>query len=463
MSNLDGVIAEIAQITEAAKSGTLVDRDALVASMEQQINDLVAAQVKQRLDSAPQRRVEGIRIGEDGDGSISKANRYHAMAKGLRDDGYYNDWGQRYTATDVLLAHLLISRASSRPGSRVEPPSEDLKQVVKFLTPGGVGSGAEYIPRELDSTVWRDFFLASRIAANTTPVTMPTDPFDIPRGFGAPTWRRGTPGTPIATPGMATGDDTLTATEILAQQNWAYEMTEDTALALMPLMREELVRSGSEVMDSFILNADATAAATGNINSSNLTPAADAFYLSRGQDGLRHQHLVDAPGQTSNMGGALTDAGLTTMLGLMGRYATDVQNLVLTCDVQTYLQGFLNSAVGAPGSFVMTLERFGPQALVYTGQLAAYRGIPIIPSQVYPRTLATGLVDAVTAGNNTFGNITVYHRQFWRHGFRRQLLIEVDQDITTRSYIMVVSFRMAVAARGPRGAVQHTAGMRNIT
>jgi hypothetical protein len=304
--------------------------------------------------------------------------------------------------------------------------------------------------------------MGSLIAGAMTPTPMPTNPFDIPRGFGAPTWRKGTPGVPIATPDMVTGQDSLTATELVAQQDWSYQMDEDTIIALMPAMTAELRRSGSEIIDDFVLNADSTAAG-GNINTGPGAPVPDAYYLSDGQDGVRHQHLIDNATQTFNGGGAaLTDATLVAGMGLLGKYGTAVPGLVFTCDIQTYLTGFLSTAAGAPGNFVMTLEQFGPNALVLTGQLAAYRGIPIIPSPVYRRSLATGLIDGVTPGNNTFGNISIFHRAMWRIGFRRELLIEVARDIQTRTYTMVVSFRLATVARGPRPPTLHTAGIRNI-
>jgi hypothetical protein len=51
----------------------------------------------------------------------------------------------------------------------------------------------------------------------------------------------------------------------------------------------------------------------------------------------------------------------------------------------------------------------------------------------------------------------------WRVGFRRQLLVEVDRLIQKRQLVMVVSFRIAVAAHGARASAGHTAVGYNIT
>jgi hypothetical protein len=55
----------------------------------------------------------------------------------------------------------------------------------------------------------------------------------------------------------------------------------------------------------------------------------------------------------------------------------------------------------------------------------------------------------------------------WKVGFRRQLMIEIDRDIRKRIFIMVLSFRMAIAAQDngdstTRGK-DHTAGVHGLT
>jgi len=462
MTNLDQVLQEIHHITDAAKNGTLIDRDALVRGMEGQISALVEAQVQAKMEAAPRRRVAGAAIGEDGSPTIKTGNRYRNLVKSFTTDGKHKEFGTTTLPVDVKLAAKLLAYGNKAQPDKIKAPSQDLLDVVKFLDPANVGAGAEYTPQELATELWQDFYMASRVAGALTSIPMPSDPFDIPRGFGAPTWRKGTPGTPIQTPDMATGDDQMKTTELVTQQLWSYTMDEDAVVALMPVMRAELARSGAEVIDAFALNADSTEASTGNINSDDALAAADSYYLSSGADGIRHQHLVDFSAQTIDGAGVLTDAKIMETMSRLDKYATDVTGLVFACDIGTYLRGFLNSASGSPGEFVMTLDKFGPNALVLTGQLASYRGIPIIPSPVYPTSESDGKASA-TASNNTKGGLSIFHRAMWRLGFRRELLIEMDRDIQSRQYVLVASFRQAIVCRGPRASTRHTAGIRNIT
>jgi HK97 family phage major capsid protein len=153
---------------------------------------------------------------------------------------------------------------------------------------------------------------------------MPTDPFDVPVGIGNITWRKATQGQPTTPSDPSTNKATLQSTELITEQQWTYTLDEDSILALMPLLRAEITRSGAEIIDDFVVNADSTDAATGNLNSDDQNPPDDSFYLSEGQDGLRHLWLVDNTSQGVDGGGvALTDANIVNMLGKLDKYGAD--------------------------------------------------------------------------------------------------------------------------------------------
>lgn len=459
--SLDDVIKEIADITEAAKSGTLVDKDALVKSMEEQVKALVDQQVQAKLDARPMRRVPGALIGPDGT-KIGTANRYHKFLAAFERDGAMTWGNQKVQPVDLWLAKQLIAKAHHYNPGQVRAPSDDLEQAIKALTSTGSGTGDEYVPTGMADQVWMDMFLAARVAGTLDTVNMPTDPFDLPLGLGSVTWRKGTQNTATTHSDPATAKSTLTTTELVTEQRWSYTLDEDSVVAIMPLLRAELSRSGGEMIDDFLLNADATNAATGNINLDDADPDDTSYYLTDGQDGIRHQWIVDNTAQDVDANGALTDADITAALTLMGKYAADPRSVVMVMDVNTYLNGILATGTGAPGEYVITLDKLGPQAVVSTGQLAAYRGIPLLASSQHRLTEADGKL-STTGSNNTKGSISLYNRLMWKAGFRRQLLIEADREIQNRMLVMVSSFRLAVAARGTRSTNTHTSGIRNIT
>jgi len=311
------------------------------------------------------------------------------------------------------------------------------------MTSTGTGIGDELVPTGMATELWDDFFMASRVAADLDNQPMPTDPFDDPLGLGDVTWRKGGQGNPPTAQNVPTAKSTLTSTEQIAEVDWSYSLDEDSVVAIMPSLRKRLTISGGEQIDAFALNADATATATGNINLDDDTPDADAYYLSSGQDGIRHLYIVDNTGQHVNAGGdALADADLTAMLNYLDKYGIDLPNVRIVPGIGAYfaMLGLTN---------VATVDKYGPLATIVKGELARYRGVTVLPSASQPLAEADGK-KSVTAASNTLGTISAYNRNFWRLGFRRGLMIEVDKNIRSRELYMVISFRIAIAAHGTR-------------
>jgi HK97 family phage major capsid protein len=461
MAVIDEIRDQLRTLEESVKNNQSVDWEKLTADFETKQKAYVDEQIKEKLDTRPVRRVPGALIGENGV-KVDKSNRYFKHLLAFEKDGYLKFGEHKLQPVDLFLAYNLMEKGHTYYPDKIKAPSKDLDAALKALTSTGVGTGDEFVPTEMAATIWEDIFLATRVADTIMTIPMPTDPFDVPVGIGNITWRKATQGQPTTPSDASTNKATLTSTELITEQQWTYTLDEDSILALMPLMRAEITRSGAEIIDDFVVNADSTDAATGNINSDDQNPPDDRFYLSNGQDGLRHLWLVDNTGQNVDAGGdALADADIVNVLGKLDKYGADPSRLVMIGDVQTYLKGFLSSASGAPGSNLLTLDKFGPNAILLTGQIAAYRGVPLITSAVHRLAPADGKLDAATPANNTLGSLTVFNRDFWKKGFRRQLMIEMDRDIRSRMMIMVTSMRLAVAAR-TRSSAQHTAGVRNI-
>jgi HK97 family phage major capsid protein len=428
------------------------------------INELVAAQVKAIADAQPVRPgVAGEPINVRND--ELKGNRYAPFVKSFAQGQQHKNGGQSFTPTDLAIAYSMLqgqakSYHPSQGGGVAQYASDDLRTALKAMDSTTAGAGDEYVPTNLAAMLWDDFFLASRVVNGMQRIDMPTNPFDVPLGLGAVTWRKGSENTATTASNPPTAKSTLTATELVTEQAWSYTLDEDAIIAMAPAIRARLAQSGGEIMDDFALNADATATSTGNINLDNDTPAATAYYLTEGQDGIRHQWLVNHTAMGNSAGGdALTDADITGLLAEMGKYAVDPNQLILVCDVNTYLNGFLQTGTGKPGEYVATIDKIGSDAIILRGQLASYRGIPIVVSASHPLTQADGKANDT---GNTLGSFSVMNRNMWYAGFRRNLMMEVDRDIQRRQYIMVTSLRMAVAAHGTRSTATHTGGVYNI-
>lgn len=455
------LLEQITTLTNTVKeNGGLngLRKDELIADFKALLDE----QQRQALENTP------VHAGEFQADPVQRAvsgysGRYKKELHDIASHGVHQVGTWKLRGADFFLAKKLIDKANElkKSGSTfmgaetVRPATEDLNNAVKALTATTAGAGDELVPTGMASEMWQDFFAASRLAQDIPNQPMPTDPFDVTLGFGARTWRKGSQGLPSSAADVATAKVTLTSTEQITEDDWTYNLDEDAIIAMMPALRQNLTLTGGQQMDAFMLNADATATATGNINSDDGAPGSDSYYLTDGQDGIRHLFLVDNTGQGHSAGAAISDTLMAALIGRMGKYGLDYTNVRIVPDAATYLTmlGLTN---------VATVDKYGPAATILTGELMKYRGIPVLPSAEMPLTEADGKC-SVTAASNTKGQIATYNRNFWRAGFRRGLTIEVDRLIQRRVLIMVTSFRIALAAWGTRSSAKHAAGEYNIT
>ena len=90
-------------------------------------------------------------------------------------------------------------------------------------------------------------------------------------------------------------------------------------------------------------------------------------------------------------------------------------------------------------SEVVTLEKFGPQATVLTGQLASLAGIPIVMSRFMGADMnQNGLYDNVTKDKTGF---VIFNPDSYSQYVRRQITIESDKDIASGSIQLVSTMR----------------------
>lgn len=466
MSAIEEIQGQIAELTNQVKD--LVTNHGGVsgwnaAEAEAKLTELLEAQKAAILDAMP------ARAGEFQSTPVQRAvagysGKYATELGNIAARGEHKEGNWRLRGSDLVLAKILLDRANLMKGQgvafqgadKLRPASSDLANAVKALTSTGSATGDELVPTGMAGELWQDFFTASQIVSDLPSQPMPTDPFDMPLGLGDVTWRKGGQGASPSATNVATAKSTLTSTEQVAEVDWTYNLEEDAVVAMMPALRQRLTISGGEQMDAFVINADATATSTGNINSDDGTPASDSYYLSDGQDGIRHLSIVDNTSQANSGGGdALADADLVALLNDLNKYGTQINECRIVPGIQSYfaMLGLTN---------VATFDKYGQFATIVRGELARYRGVPVIPSASVLKS-ESDYKQSVTAGNNSLGQILAYNRNYWRVGFRRGLLIEVDRNIQTRQLIMVVSFRVAVACHGTRSSAQHTALLGNFT
>lgn len=243
----------------------------------------------------------------------------------------------------------------------------------------------------------------------------------------------------------------VNAHKFIINQIWSGEMEEDSIIPFIPFLRMQATKSLAHYSDSLILNGDSTTAGTGNINNDDAAPAATKHFLSF--DGLRHVGLVDNTANSRALGAAVT---LDDLQGQRARmidrthlmdwgHPTIADDLVWIADPETADKIALLTEH-------RTLDKYGPNATVYNGQVESVLGSPIIGSIAMPLTEADGKPSSVTPANNVKGQILCFNRRAFVAGWRRRVRLEVDPLIGRDQTLMIWSLRVGLGRYSPTGA-----------
>ena len=246
------------------------------------------------------------------------------------------------------------------------------------------------------------------IAMQTNVMTIPVNP-----EAGTATWVANSnfgaaPGT-LGAAGAGAGGNathaikeiTLNAYKVATNEYTAYEEEEDALLALMPIIRDGMIRRVARAVDAaFLLGAgDATVPVKGlSAWATNTT----------------------ATGNTVAAG--MTVAKMRTLRQGLGTWGLDPQEVVYIVNTDVYYQ-LLEDTV------FQTMNQVGTQATLLTGQIGQIGGSPVLVSGEFA-TPGTGVAGAIclNPGNFIVGN-------------QRGLRIDTQELVETQRRVMVASLR----------------------
>lgn len=121
---------------------------------------------------------------------------------------------------------------------------------------------------------------------------------------------------------------------------------------------------------------------------------------------------------------------ILSLKALMGELA--MQDVVMFASPEAVLANLLEL------DEVVTIDKFGPQATVRTGQLASIAGMPILMSRFISADLAA--TGKYTGSGSTTG-IILAHTPSWYIFERRGILVETDRKIDVGATEMVSTMR----------------------
>jgi HK97 family phage prohead protease/HK97 family phage major capsid protein len=250
------------------------------------------------------------------------------------------------------------------------------------------------------------------IAMQTNVMTMPVNPEagtatwvtnaefgNVPASVGAAGASAG------ATQTHAFKEITLNAYKLATNEYTAYEEEEDSLIALMPMIRDGMIRRVARAVDkAFLLGVGA------------------------GSDpvkGLANWAGTGAGTVTSSLAGTgVTVANLRKLRQGLGAWGLDPSEVIYIVNTDVYYQ-LLEDPV------FQSMNQVGTQATLLTGQIGQIGGSPVLVSAEYATPVATGNIAGAIAlhpGNFIVGN-------------QRGLRIDTQELVETQRRVMVASLR----------------------
>lgn len=297
--------------------------------------------------------------------------------------------------------------------------------------------GLEWIPAPFSATFIREFrlplvlanlFPSLRFASKT--LTVPTEGAAVVATYVPETQTVvsafvSTEQTPV------TGQLVLTPKKYKGRTQVSREVTEDSIIAILPYVSNSVQYSIGWAWEYALL----TGQATGTHFDTNITASTDAR---KSVNGLRY--FADSIRSTDGVDGSSFNVGvIQNCRAKMGKYGINPIDLALICSIKGYLTRLLNKTEMEE---VYTVDKYGANAVVVTGELAKVLGIPIVVSPAYPDNLAaTGRYDGAVTSQTS---MLLANRNMFLQGIRRDIEVFTEQDIQNDVYQIVAYARWDV-------------------
>lgn len=304
--------------------------------------------------------------------------------------------------------------------------------------------GDVLIPNQTQPMLERDLRLARRVEALYQVVDMPDKVFNLPyRSGGGRPYKKGehVSDDPAQhrSSSLTLTEQTVTAFGLAVRYQVDEDAAEDAIIAVEPLFRMEQVADLIDGTEDMIINSDTNSThqdtglagwdIRGRWGSSGLGTSADHRRLCLG---LR----AKAIDRSANINGDAEEnyAGLVTARGTLDSPHGLAGDVVILSSPEYVLKMMAFSEV-------LTVDKYGPSAVILTGELARIGGMPIIPTEFIDSQYNTnGIYDNST---KTRTGLIMHNRARFKIGRRRGIMTEAAKDITRGKYDYVTTRRMA--------------------
>jgi len=380
--------------------------------------------------------------------NIAGQGRVNIQEKGLLDaDVFANQWhadlvkmNQDRSLARMMMKDAYTPKADMKLYSHLQKAPSFMKNAVNKIFSDNAGVGGEWIPDEFKTELYQTFQVPRGLRALLPSVQMERETLLIPKlSRGGRPYIKG-----VATDDLAkyqastieTAQKTVRAKGLATLMNIDDAAGEDSAFAIIPALSKQIAQDLEDAFEDCMINGDTAATHQDDIANWNIRERWGASGLGGASDHRRlflgmRAAAMDKSSEVDYAAAALTFAGFMSAVSQMGELA--VGNKICVVSPECLIANFLEL------SEVVTLEKFGPQATVLTGQLASLAGIPIVMSRFMGADMnQNGLYDNVTKDKTGF---VIFNPDSYSQYVRRQITIESDKDIASGSIQLVSTMR----------------------
>ena len=385
------------------------------------------------------------------DGSVrlkGEDTRDKAYMPGLLTDAPVCDWQEDlqkaitdYTMVKGLSGSGVAPKSLARVREIARKAPDDVRRI---FTDGVSNAGAEWIPDEMLPTLERNLTASRRLAGEFGTMNLPRQTTLLPylnSGFRPYIKAAAAADDPAAytSSSMSTDQRTVSATGFSCYAQVADDADEDSLIAVMPTVQQELTQALVDGEEDSILNGDTSTVHQDTLSAWNIRGRWGASGLGGSADhrrawlGLRAA-AMDISGASTSMGGSLTVDNILENRGRLDSPHGVEGSLILIVSPEVYFKSLLQA------DEVMTVEKIGQdRASIRTGGLGEIFGMPIIVSEFMAADMTTGGI--FTDGSDAFSGAIIVNKDRWKIGQRRGSTLEIDKDITRGTHRLVATVR----------------------
>ncbi|MEM9516034.1 MAG: phage major capsid protein [Actinomycetota bacterium] len=337
------------------------------------------------------------------------------------------------TVADMALFGMLVDKEARSSGRGFEVARAHRKfkdrwnNLMNALDVDTAGEGQDWVPTGIGATLHEKVRASGKIAPLFSRIDLPTNPWKWPiEGSDSTAYRVAEPTsdteTKMAASTPGTGAPTFDAEIFGARTLISRSLEPDSAIAILPFIRMKTVQAFVDGEEMTLLDGD-----TDGTHQDADVQALGATDVRTSWDGLRKRALANASSDGGN--NAATIADMRTVRAQEKKWGLDPMSFVYIVGVSAYFQLIEDTEV-------TSIEKYGRNATILSGELGRVNGVPIIVSEHVREDLnATGVQDGVTTNRSYLLGV---NRNEWAIGQRMGLDVEVDDSIYRETFQRVM-------------------------